>query len=683
MSDPTPLKDNAPWWQRESRFLEIALNPWSRFFLLCVGALLILIVFLPLWRITLIAPQYEEGLRVSIYGFKLEGGNGGQDLVEINNLNHYIGMRPLRQSDFVEMKWMPFALGLFALLSFRAAVHGRMHQVVDLFVIFTYFGLFSLGLFYYRLYTYGHELDPRAPMTIEPFTPMLLGKNQIANFTQYSFPLIGGVLMLLIPVLLFGAFWFSLKTATQGNPTSKDTSTRIQSKPEISQEVQKPNPTRSNLPTIMLPLFLGYLCSFGNPFNINADINADLATQIAKAKAGSILVLEPGVYHGPVTIEKPLTLLGKPGAIIDGQRKGSTLRIRADHVRIEGLIIKNSGLQLGKDDAGVHATGNDINVVGNRFESCLHGVYFREVKSGSIVDNAILGATGDSLSPLFDALTDGVSVADQPGLCAIGQLNENRRGNGIHLWSSTRVVIENNRVARTRDGIYFSFTDHCQVARNEVRETRYGLHYMYSDHNVFNHNRFIQNAAGAALMYSGNLEVRENEFSGNQGKRAYGLLLQSVDQSQFLQNTFSKNTIGCYAENSQANDFQGNTVNANYVGLRIGGSSRDNHIRENLFSYNLHNAEAAGNAEDNNWSGSDRGNWWQGTSLPDLNGNGISEFAHWEADLLGQLRGRFPLAGLLSGSPGLSALRFAHGRGKVPGLPTIVDSHPLTHSTRQ
>jgi len=200
-----------PWWRREARFLDRSLNPLSRGLLLVVAGLFVAIAFLPLWRITLVAPQYEEGLRVSIYSYKLVGGNDGQDLNEINKLNHYIGMRALQQSDFVEMKWMPFALGLFALIALRAAAHGRMHQVVDLFALFTYFGLFSMGLFYYRLYTYGHTLDPRAPMTIEPFTPMLIGKNQIANFVQYSFPLIGGVLMVFIPVLLFGAFWFSRK----------------------------------------------------------------------------------------------------------------------------------------------------------------------------------------------------------------------------------------------------------------------------------------------------------------------------------------------------------------------------------------------------------------------------------------------------------------------------------------
>ncbi|MFP4204057.1 MAG: hypothetical protein ACLFS4_06955 [Opitutales bacterium] len=207
----TAVKQQAPWWRRELRFLDRPLNPWSRLLLVLAAVCFVAVAFLPMWGITLYAPQYEEGLRLIIHSYKLDGGNGGQDLVEINNLNHYIGMRPLQESDFVEMKWMPFALGLFALLALRGAVHGRMSQVVDLFVLFVYFGLFSMGLFYYRMYTYGHDLDPSAPMTMEPFTPTIIGKNVIANFTQYSFPLAGSYVMLLIPILLIGAFWLSRK----------------------------------------------------------------------------------------------------------------------------------------------------------------------------------------------------------------------------------------------------------------------------------------------------------------------------------------------------------------------------------------------------------------------------------------------------------------------------------------
>lgn len=195
--------------KKETRFLYKPLNLRSRICVLLGGAFLLASIFLPLWKIRLVAPQYEEGLDINIYSYRIVGGNNGQDLKEINTLNHYIGMKPLQESDFVEMKLVPFCLGLFFILTLRAAVLGYMGALIDLLVLFVYFGLFSMGAFYYRLYTYGHNLDPRAPMQIEPFMPVLLGKNQIANFVQWSYPLSGSWLLLLFPLFILAAIWFS------------------------------------------------------------------------------------------------------------------------------------------------------------------------------------------------------------------------------------------------------------------------------------------------------------------------------------------------------------------------------------------------------------------------------------------------------------------------------------------
>lgn len=199
--------------RREHVFLRRALNLRSRALLLVAAAVVIGAIFLPLWQITLVAPQYEEGLRLHIYAYKLVGGHGGQDVFEINTLNHYIGMHPIAQSDFVEMKWMPFAFGIFALLALRAAVVGRMISLIDLGVLFVYFGAFSLGNFAYRLYSYGHNLDPHAPIRIAGFTPVLIGRQQVANFLQSSFPHSGAALLGAFPVLIAGAIWCSRKEA--------------------------------------------------------------------------------------------------------------------------------------------------------------------------------------------------------------------------------------------------------------------------------------------------------------------------------------------------------------------------------------------------------------------------------------------------------------------------------------
>ena len=192
-------------------FLERPLSVASRGIVLLGMAALIAGGVLPLWRIQLVAPQYQEGLTLEMYTHKIAAGNGGQDLAEINTLNHYIGMKPIAQADFAEMTWMPFAIGVFALLALRAVVMGRIGNLVDLGVLFVYFGAFSLGTFAYRLWSYGQHLDPHAPMRVAPFTPVVVGSQQIANFVQTSLPMAGTVCMGLFLAAIGAAIWWSRK----------------------------------------------------------------------------------------------------------------------------------------------------------------------------------------------------------------------------------------------------------------------------------------------------------------------------------------------------------------------------------------------------------------------------------------------------------------------------------------
>ena len=198
--------------RREFRFLHKPLNVWSRLFLLAAAITIAVSIFFPLWKMHLVAPQYSDGLDLHIFSYKIQGGGfHGQHLAEINNLNHYIGMKPLQAADFMEMRWMPFVFGLIILLTLRSVVFGEMSNVVDLFALYSYFGLFSIGSFWYRLYEYGHNLDPHAPVHIQPFTPKLIGMKQIANFREFSYPQAGAYLLCASVLLIILAGWFSRK----------------------------------------------------------------------------------------------------------------------------------------------------------------------------------------------------------------------------------------------------------------------------------------------------------------------------------------------------------------------------------------------------------------------------------------------------------------------------------------
>ncbi|MBI4535403.1 MAG: hypothetical protein HY708_03930 [Ignavibacteriae bacterium] len=200
--------------EKATSFFETPVDLKSRIIILVAGLMLLPTYFFPLWKMTLYSNQFPDGLVLNIYSYRLEGGKSPNrdDLKEINSLNHYIGMRELKEDDFTEFKWIPFVVGGVMLLALRVVVLGKMSKLVDLFVLFTYFGLFSLWSFYHKLYLYGHDLDPRAAVTVPPFTPPIFGHETMANFEVFNFPAAGSYFMAVVPLFLLVAMWLSRKS---------------------------------------------------------------------------------------------------------------------------------------------------------------------------------------------------------------------------------------------------------------------------------------------------------------------------------------------------------------------------------------------------------------------------------------------------------------------------------------
>jgi hypothetical protein len=202
-----------PFIEKSNRVLAAPLGLGPRGLVLLAALLLLPIYAAPLWKMTMFAPQYQDGLRLDIYSYKLEGGNRGQDVKEINVLNHYIGMKDLATEDFTEFKWLPFVVGALALLFLRAAVFGTVGHVLDVAVLFVYFSLFSLWSFAYKLWSYGHNLAPTAAVKVPPFMPPLFGGKQLANFEVYSYPGLASYALGAAAVALVAALILSWRSA--------------------------------------------------------------------------------------------------------------------------------------------------------------------------------------------------------------------------------------------------------------------------------------------------------------------------------------------------------------------------------------------------------------------------------------------------------------------------------------
>lgn len=195
--------------------LEQPIRPRARLAMAAAMVAMLGVFVQPLWTMSFESNQYPDPLRLSIHVDHLEGQKTEMrdDLREINSLNHYIGMRPLLESDFSEFLWMPFVIGFFVLIILRAVVFGTVRDLIDVTVLFVYFGLFSAWDFWHRLYGYGHNLSPDAAIKVEPFTPPFFGRVKIANFWIESFPAGGSYFLAVAGALLLAALVIAVARA--------------------------------------------------------------------------------------------------------------------------------------------------------------------------------------------------------------------------------------------------------------------------------------------------------------------------------------------------------------------------------------------------------------------------------------------------------------------------------------
>ncbi len=175
------------------------LKPWIRSLTFLSALLLVLVLFFPIWKIELTAPQYPEGLALQIFAGKIGG-----DVEIINGLNHYIGMRTLHANDFIEFTLLPYCIIFFAVLVFVTAISNRKNMLYFTTVLFVAFCIAAMFDFWRWEYDYGHNLNAVAPIRVPgmAYQPPLLGYKQLLNFGAFSIPDIGGWIFIAAAALL-------------------------------------------------------------------------------------------------------------------------------------------------------------------------------------------------------------------------------------------------------------------------------------------------------------------------------------------------------------------------------------------------------------------------------------------------------------------------------------------------
>ena len=377
--------------------------------------------------------------------------------------------------------------------------------------------------------------------------------------------------------------------------------------------------------------------------------NSNIKEAIILAKDRDTLLIKKGTYKtSGIVIDKPLTLLGEDFPVIDGEEKGEIITITSNNVTVDGIFIKNVGISFTKDFAALRVRNSKNFVIQNLIlEKLFFGIYIEKSSHGKIFHNKIIGKAKE----------------------------EYNSGNGIQLWYSHHVEIEQNHIQGVRDGIYLEFSDDSVIQNNtSTQNLRYGLHFMFSNDDRYENNLFEENGSGVAVMFSKNIQMYNNTFKNNWGSASYGLLLKEINDAKIVGNAFIENTIGINIEGSNRIEYRQNDFSNNGWAIKVRGACYANTFSNNNFLYNSFDVSYNGKINDNVFDK----NYWSNYTGYDLNKDGLGDVPYRPVKLFSYIVNRTPETIILLRSLFIDIINFSEKVSPVFTPDNLLDHHPLT-----
>lgn len=404
------------------------------------------------------------------------------------------------------------------------------------------------------------------------------------------------------------------------------------------------------------PLALAALAVLGSAHAVEHRVEPGTALQplIDAAAPGEVLRLAPGRHAGPLLVDRPLALVGEPGAVIVGTGKGSVVTVTAPDVRIEDLEITGSGIDVPAMDSAIllHRTAPRALVRGNRLIDNLFGVYLHGAAESLVEDNVIDGRQ---------------------------DLRMAEAGNGVSIWNAPGARIVGNRIRYGRDGIYVKVSRNNLFENNDFSALRFAIHYMYTNDSRVAGNRSRGNHVGWAIMYSERLEV-ENNVSDED--RDHGLLLNSTNGSRVIGNVVRRGGEKCvFVYNANNNRLADNWFEGCPIGIHFTAGSEGNAMTGNAFVANRVQVKYVG-TRFIDWAAEGRGNYWSDNPAFDLDGDGIADRPYRPNDVMDEILWTRPQAKLLANSPAVQMVRWAQARFPALYPGGVFDSAPLIRPVR-
>jgi len=375
---------------------------------------------------------------------------------------------------------------------------------------------------------------------------------------------------------------------------------------------------------------------------------------LAISKDRDTIIINGGTYSGNFIIKKSIYLIGKNKPVLDGKNNGTILTIISPNVIVEGIIIRNSGILLDKENAGILVKNESVTIRNNVLKSVLFGVYLLKADDAVIENNLIEGKR---------------------------ELEIPRRGDLFRAWYCKNLIVKNNQFKYGRDVIIW-FSKNTTIENNSMTGARYGLHFMYNSDCRIIHNIMNENSVGMYLMYSKRISVEKNLITNNRGASGFGVGLKDMDNVELSDNVIADNRVGIFIDNSPRSydayiKYERNAIGYNETEMEFTSTLENSSLVRNSFIENYMQVQLSSsqNPDNDYW----QGNYWSDYSGYDSDSDGKGDIPYKYDELVENLLEDKPNLKFFLYSPAINTLNFASQAFPIfQAQAKLIDKFPMT-----
>ncbi|MGE7954383.1 right-handed parallel beta-helix repeat-containing protein [Lysinibacillus xylanilyticus] len=352
---------------------------------------------------------------------------------------------------------------------------------------------------------------------------------------------------------------------------------------------------------------------------ISQTVYADFDVQhaIDAAKPGEVVHIPAGRYHGNFIVTKPIMLKGEEGTELIAEKNEPALRIE----NTANITVENINLS-GKNKAIVASNVDGLELHKLQIKDGHSGVHIQRSKNVRIHEVNVTGNVG----------------------------HYSRKGNGLAVFKSENIMIEDNTIEQVQDGIYVEDVKRIVVQRNKVTNSRYGTHFMYTSDAEALLNTYHHNVTGLMIMMTTDIHLESNIVENHVDFNGYGMLLYDVQQAKIKHNTIKNNRTGVALQKSSNVQIETNDFQMNQTALEGTKVSDDTKASNNNFTGNILTARS------DKQGFKLESNYYDDYSGIDLEDNGLGDVPYVAVSSFGQWMVRQPVYQYFVESPSVILL---------------------------